>query len=148
LYGSFLYSYIPLTWEISFIFSKLETQLDDLLLNFNYYLKDKNKHLTIYNTLLENGTADDKKLLILLNKNNLSNKEFQENMMYFFGDTLEDYQRKERFLKSLELILFSKNSLEEISSTCKQKRSPYNIAQFFSNTKYPKNNAVIRYNVG
>ncbi|MDM1408753.1 hypothetical protein [Myroides sp. DF42-4-2] len=135
-------------YTVNLFYLKIDTQLEDLLLDFNYYLKDKNKHLCIYNTLLESETAHDIKLLSLLQQQQLSPEDFEENFIYFFGDTLLDYQKKERFLKSLELLLFSPNSMEEIAKTCEKKRTPYTLSQFFNSARSSRNNAVIRYNVG
>ncbi|MGG5578450.1 hypothetical protein ACPDHL_14070 [Myroides sp. C15-4] len=135
-------------FTVNLFYLKIDTPLEDLLLDFNFYLKDKNKHLSIYNTLLDSETTDDIKLLSLLQQHQLSLLEFKENMVYFFGDTLLNYQKKERFLKSLELLLFSPNSMEEIAKTCEKKRTPYTLSQFFNSTRSAKNNAVIRYNVG
>lgn len=70
-------------FTVNLFFLKIETQLDDLLLDFNFYLKDKNKHLTIYNTLSDTETADDIKLLSLLQNHQLSLHEFEENIIYF-----------------------------------------------------------------
>lgn len=134
-------------FTVNLFYLKIETQLEDLLLDFNFYLKDKNKHQTIYHNLLQTETADDLKLLSLLQNHNLSLEEFHNNFLYFYGDTLTNYQRKERFLKSLELLLFSQNSMEEIKKTCEETRSPYSLNQFFSNPRSSRANAVIRYNV-
>ena len=135
-------------FTVNLFYLKIETQLEDLLLDFNYYLKDKIKHQTIYHNLLETETADDIKLLSLLQNQNLSLEEFKNNIVYFYGDTLVNYQRKERFLKSLELLLFSQNSMEEIEKTCKKTRSPYSLNQFFSSPRNSRTNTVIRYNLG
>jgi len=134
-------------YTLNLFYLKIETELEDLLLDFNFYLKDKNKHQTIYTKLLETENADDIKLLSLLQEHHLSLEEFTSNMLYFYGDTLTNYQRKERFLKSLELLLFSQNSMEEIKETCEEVQSPYSLTQFFSNPRRARN-AVIRYNVG
>lgn len=135
-------------FTINLFYLKIETPLEDLLLDFNFYLKDKNKHQTIYHKLLETEPADDIKLLSLLQEHHLSLEEYKNNILYFYGDTLANYQRKERFLKSLELLLFSQNSMEEIQQTCEEVRSPYSLTQFFSNPRSARNNAVIRYNIG
>ncbi|MBB1140407.1 hypothetical protein [Myroides sp. WP-1] len=135
-------------FTVNLFYLKIETHLEDLLLDFNFYLKDKNKHQSIYNNLVETETADDIKLLSLLQNHNLSLEEFNTNILYFYGDTLSNYQRKERFLKSLELLLFSQNSMEEIKKSCEETRSPYSLTQFFSSTRNARTNAVIRYNVG
>ncbi|WP_158962900.1 hypothetical protein [Myroides fluvii] len=135
-------------FTVNLFYLKIETQLEDLLLDFNFYLKDKNKHQTIYHHLVETETADDIKLLSLLQQHNLSLEDFKNNIVYFYGDTLANYQRKERFLKSLELLLFSPNSMEEINRTCERTQSPYSLTQFFNSPRSAKNNAVIRYNVG
>lgn len=135
-------------FTVNLFYLKIETQLEDLLLDFNFYLKDKNKHQTIYNHLVKTETADDLKLLTLLQQHHLSLEEFKNNILYFYGDTLANYQRKERFLKSLELLLFSPNSMEEINKTCEETRSPYSLTQFFSSPRSSRTNAVIRYNIG
>lgn len=134
-------------FTVNLFYLKIETQQEELLLDFNFYLKDKNKHQTIYNTLLETETADDIKLLTLVHNNNLSIKEFEENIVYFYGDNLANYRKKERFLKSLELLLFSQNSIEDIAKTCEKIRSPYSLTHFFNSKRSSKNNAVIRYNI-
>lgn len=131
---------------INLFYFRLVTNEEENLLSLNFFLKDKSKHKKIYNKLLESDNSYDTELLELLYTNNLTKDEFNDNIYFFFGDCLKRFKQKERFLKSLELLLFSKYSQERIFEVCKLHNSPYKLNQFFDQTLKTTNTAIIRYN--
>ncbi len=132
---------------VNLFYFRIMTSQEDYLLNLNFFLKDKSKHEKIYKKILETNDAYEVKLLEILYNNNLTKEEFNENIQFFFGDCLKRFKQKERFLKSLELLLFSKYSHERILEVCNLHNSPYTLNHFFDRTLNKTNTTIIRYNL-
>lgn len=134
--------------ENHFIFNlhylKIKTQEQDDALEFDYYLKDKTKHKKVYDQLVKEKNIDDKKLLLILNTHNITKESFDENLQYFYGDTFENFRKKERLIKSLELLLFTDSKITDIATKCGYS-SPFPIYRLYHQSNKLNNNAIIRY---
>lgn len=96
----------------------LKTDLNDMLLDVDYYTKDKKKYNELYLELAKINDLTESKLEEKIREKGISLETFKEDFIYFYGDTFGDYYNKERYIRGLELLFFTKNSLYDIAIKC------------------------------
>ncbi|MDR0228696.1 MAG: hypothetical protein LBI72_06485 [Flavobacteriaceae bacterium] len=144
IYGTVYIDTVNDHFVFNLYYLKIQTTKQDNSLEFNYYLKDKTKHKNIYNQLIKEKNIDNKKLLSILEANNIVQKDFEENIQYFYGDNFESYKNKERLIKSLELLFFTDSNIKDIALQCGY-TSPFTILRLYQQSNRLNNNAIIRY---
>ncbi|TDS64186.1 helix-turn-helix transcriptional regulator [Myroides indicus] len=123
---------------------KIKTDYDDMFLAPDYYLNDKIKLQHIYQSLSEIKSLDETTLLSVLKQNDLAEDDFKANVLYYFGDDFKEYLRKKRLMKSLEMLLFTDNTIFEIADSCGYKSS-YPLFRAYYQMHFLQNKALIRY---
>ncbi len=96
----------------------IKTNLNDVHLEIDFYMKDKSKYNEIYQQLITSNSLSEKELKELLYQKGVSESTFKEDFMYFYGDNFWDYYNKERYIRGLQLLFFTKDSLYEIATQC------------------------------
>lgn len=144
IYGTIYVDQANQHYILNLNYLKVQTQDEDSSLEFNYYLKDKAKTKDIYTQIKNEPNIDLKKILNILQTQNTTLEEFESNINYFYGDCLDSYSEKERILRSLELVLFSDNTMDQIASVCGY-NSPVTLLRVYHQSNRLNNNAIIRY---
>lgn len=110
------------TQNNKFIFNlfyiNIKTNLNDSHLEIDFYMKDKGRYNEIYQSLICNNNLSEEALKRILQQKGISESTFKEDFMYFYGDNFMDYYNKERYLRGLQLLFFTKDSLSEIAKQC------------------------------
>lgn len=96
----------------------IKTNLSDVHLEIDFYMKDKNKYNDIYQCLATKQNLTKIDLKEILEQKEIHENIFNEDFMYFYGDNFWDYYNKERYIRGLQLLFFTKSSLYEIATQC------------------------------
>ncbi|WP_158210775.1 hypothetical protein [Myroides phaeus] len=96
----------------------IKTNLNDVLLEIDYYTKDKKKYNDLYHELISINNITESKLYAILEDKGISKTTFNDDFMYFYGDTFWNFYNKERYIRGLQLLFFTKDSLYEIATQC------------------------------
>jgi len=129
---------------LNLFYLNLRNEGNDSLLEIDFYMKDKNKYLKFYNQLASNKINTIEGLTEFINDKELSLEEFNNDFIYFFGEEYLTFHEKRKYIRSLEMVFFTKNSFKEIADHCGYHSSEYLIKKyqtFESNGATP----IIRY---
>lgn len=105
---------------------------NDSLLEIDFYMKDKNKYVKLYNELAARRINTMEDLTSAINEKGLSLEEFNNDFIYFFGEEYLSFHEKRKYIQSLEMVFFTKNSFKEIADSCGYHSSEYLIKKYQS----------------
>lgn len=129
---------------LNLFYLNLQNERIDSLLDIDFYMKDKAKYMTLYKELAINKVNSEQELIIALSAKGLTLDNFNNDFVYFFGEEYLAFHEKRKYIQSLEMVFFTKNSFKEIADTCGYQSSDFLIQKyqtFESNGHAP----IIRY---
>lgn len=131
-----------ITFNIFSVFFK--PQIEKEKINFTI-TKSKENCQEIQNDFTALNDCSVNALSTICSKYNIDESELDNHFMYYFGDTLLGFCRKERLIKSLELLFFTNLGIKDIAQECGYK--DWNELQNLIH-KIPtlENLPIIRYN--
>lgn len=142
LYGTLFIDTKSLNYVFNLNYIKISAEEPIHTLRLTKVKKDKID--LIYNQIKQHNILDLKQLINFLQVQSISLDDFEDSMQCYYGDNLEIFTRKEQILKSLELILFTRNNINEIANACGYK-SPISLYRIYHQSNKLNNNAIIRY---
>lgn len=142
LYGTLFIDAINLNYVFNLNYVKILAENEINAIEKTKIKKDKID--LIYNQIKQHSLLDLKQLINILQVHSVSLDEFENSMHCYYGDSVEIFSKKEQMLKSLELILFTRNNINEIANACGYK-SPISLYRIYHQSNKLNNNAIIRY---
>ncbi|WP_313138523.1 hypothetical protein [Myroides sp.] len=129
---------------LNLFYLNIRNERIDSLLEVDFYMKDKAKYIKLYRELALSKVTTPQALKEVLDKKNISSVDFNNDFIYFFGEGYLTFYDKRKYLQSLELVFFTKNSFEEIADVCGFNSTESLITKYkkFESNGY---NPIIRY---